>query len=382
MRAVSEGRLGVTPGFGEAMTLCLGCLACQTACPAGVPFGELLEMARHQAEARQKRKRFICAERLRNWLLSRVVYGPRGLERLMPLLRFYQNAGLQRMNLARALPGKIGTWERMVPRLQPKSAHQALGDVVPAAPPFRGRVGLLTGCLENSLLAGMCIATAKVLAHNGFEVVIPAEQVCCGALPAHLGELELARNQARRNIDVFQAAGVRTVISDAAGCSGHLKEYGRLLSDDPNYAFRAARFSENSRDSTEFLAEQLPLRGPMRRLELRVTYDDPCHLIHGQGISLQPRELLTSIPGVHLIELPEASWCCGSAGTYNLTHAEESNALLMRKLAHVKAIRPDVLATANSGCYIQLAAGVREAGIQVEVLHVNELLARAYGLIQ
>jgi glycolate oxidase iron-sulfur subunit len=226
----------------------------------------------------------------------------------------------------------------------------------------------------------MCIATAKVLAHNGFEVVVPNGQVCCGALPAHLGELDLARPQARRNIDVFRAAGVETVISDAAGCSAHLKEYGRLLSDDPEYARSGIWLSQNSKNSTEFLAEQLPLRDGMRTLNLRVAYDDPCHLIHAQGISLQPRELLRSIPGVDLTELPEASWCCGSAGTYNLTHMLESEALLKRKLSHVRAISPDVLATANSGCYIQLAAGVRAAGVHVEVLHVNELLARAYGL--
>jgi glycolate oxidase iron-sulfur subunit len=379
MRAVSEGRLDLTDGFTDAMNMCLGCLACQTACPAGVPFGNLLERARHQAEAQKKNKRPALLNGLRNLLLTRLLYGPHGLERFAPILRLYQRIGLQRLNLARLLPGPLGGWERMLPKIQPRSAHQMFGEFVPGVPPVRGRIGLLTGCLENTLLANLCSATTRVLTRNGFEVVVPTKQVCCGALPGHIGDLALARQQARENIEVFEAAGVETVISDAAGCSAQLKEYEHLLSEDPVYFERAARFSSMVKDAIEFLAENLPLRNSMQPLNISVAYDDPCHLIHAQGISLQPRQLLKYIPGVELLELPESSWCCGSAGTYNLTHSKESDAILKRKMQHLESVAPDVLATANTGCYIQLTKGVKEARLKIKVLHVIELLDLAYG---
>jgi glycolate oxidase iron-sulfur subunit len=379
MRAVSEGRLAIGEGFADTMTMCLGCLACQSACPAGVQYGQALEEAREQVEAYQKARRSGLAERFINWLVGRVLYGPHGLEPFAPFLRLYQRTGLQRLNLARILPGHMGRWERMMPRLTRRSIHRELGEIVPAATPVRGRVGLLTGCLENTLLANMGQATARVLARNGFEVVIPKKQVCCGALPNHIGRTEQAREQARQNIEVFEAAGVEVVISDAAGCSAQLKEYEHLLADDPAYAERARQFAAKARDVTEFLAGHLPLRDGLQPLRLRVTYDEPCHLVHAQKISAQPRQLIRAIPGVEFVELPEATWCCGSAGTYNLTHVSESAALLERKMNHIRRAAPDVLVTANTGCYIQLAAGMRESGLDIEVLHIVELIDRAYG---
>jgi glycolate oxidase iron-sulfur subunit len=378
MRAVSEGRLDLTDGFSEAMNLCLGCLACQTACPAGVPFGSLLERARQQTELRQKRKRSKVSNRLRHLLFNRLLYGPHGLELIAPLLRFYQQLGLQRLNLARLLPGPLGGWERMLPPIPPRSAHQALGEYVSATPPIRGRVGLLTGCLENTLLANFCSATTRVLARNGFEVVIPSRQVCCGAMPGHVGELELARQLARKNIDVFENSGVDVVISDAAGCSAQLKEYPQLLSEDEIYHQKAISFASKAKDATQFLAENLPLRDGLKPLNIKVAYDDPCHLVHAQGIYLQPRQLLNAIPGIEFVELPESNWCCGSAGTYNLTHTVEAEALLKRKMGHVRSVSPDVLTTANTGCYIQLSKGVKEAKLNIKVLHVLELLDQAY----
>jgi glycolate oxidase iron-sulfur subunit len=378
MRSVSEGRADVTDGFGQAMNFCLGCLACQTACPAGVPFGHLIEKARQQVETKQKNKRFFLLNFLRNFLVKKLLYGPHGLNLFRPFLLIYQNLGIQQLNLARIIPGPLGEWERMIPPMPKKSTHSSIGEFVAAVPPVRGRVGLLTGCIENNILSGFGIATANVLRRNGFEIIIPKKQVCCGALTAHIGELEIAREQARRNIDVFSEAGVEVIISDAAGCSHQLKEYGNLLADDQVYNQRAALFSEKARDITEFLWENLPLREGMQPLNMKVAYDDPCHLIHGQGIYLQPRELLKSIPGVELIELPEASWCCGSAGTYNLTHVHESNSLLKRKMDHLSRLEVDVIATANTGCYIQLLYGVKESKSHVQVVHVIELISKAY----
>ena len=378
MHALNTGILEISEGFHEAMNLCLGCLACQTACPAGVEFGHLLEVARDQAEVYQKQKRPQLIHKIRHWIIADLLRGPHGLERLLPLLILYQSTGLQKLNLARFLPGPLGNWEQMLPPFSRNSAYKTLGGFLPGAHPRRGRVGLLIGCLENTLLADMCIATAKVIASNGFDVVIPAAQECCGALPGHIGELDLARERARANIDVFEEAGVDLVISDAAGCSAQLKEYGHLLESDLEYRERALYFSAIARDSTEFLAEISPLRQGMKALNLRVAYDDPCHLVHAQGISIQPRQLLESIPGVTLVEMPESKWCCGSAGTYNLTHSKEAEILLQGKMEELRGLEVDVLATANTGCYIQLAAGVRRYEVDVEVSHVVELIARAY----
>ncbi|MBI9045261.1 MAG: (Fe-S)-binding protein [Anaerolineaceae bacterium] len=382
IRAVSEERLDVSEGFGDAMNLCVGCLACQTACPAGVDFGHLLESARQQSEDATKQRRPAIFNRFKDFLVRKVVNSPHGLEPLMPLLRFYQKIGLPKLNLARIIPGPLGDWEKMMPDLADKSIHKELGEFVPAdisSGPLRGRVGMLTGCLENTLIAEMGKATIRVLAKNGFDVVFPKEQVCCGALPAHIGELDLAREHARQNIDTFETAGVDYVISDAAGCSAQLKEYGHLLADDENYRERAKAFSKKARDVTEFLAEIMPLRGEMQPLNLKVTYDDACHLLHGQGIHLEPREVIQSLPGLEFVELPESDWCCGSGGTYNLTHVPESNILLDRKIENVRKVDPDVLATANTGCFIQLAAGVKKHKLDVEVLHMVQLVDRAYG---
>ena len=378
MHSINNGLLEFSDGFHEAMTLCLGCLACQTACPAGVEFGHLLEVARNRSETHQKTNRSGWVNGIREWVLARMLRSPHGLEGWLPLLKIYQSMGLQKLNLARFLPGSLGSWERLLPPLSWNSAHQALGKFIPAVAPRRGRVGLLTGCLENTLLARMCIATARVLSINGFDVIIPPAQECCGALPGHIGELELARERARKNIDVFEEAGVDAVISDAAGCSAQLKEYEHLLSDDPIYSQRSRVFSSKARDATEFLAEVFPLRSGMRELNLRVAYDDPCHLVHAQGIKLQPRQLIGAIPGVELVGLPESDWCCGSAGTYNLTHPKEADMLLKRKMENVTKLSIDVLATANTGCYLQLSAGVRCFGMDVKVLHVVELLNQAY----
>jgi glycolate oxidase iron-sulfur subunit len=378
MYAVNTGQLDVSDGFHEAMNLCLGCLACQTACPAGVEFGHLLEEARDQSEARQKEKRPPWVNKVRHWLVADLLKGPHGLEKWLPLLKIYQVVGLQKLNLGRLLPGPFGDWEQMLPPIPQKSTHQALSELLPVVAPQRGRVGLLTGCLENSLLADMNIATARVLAQNGFDVVIPQTQACCGALSAHIGELDIARDHARKNIEVFEAAKVDVVISDAAGCSAQLKEYGHLLKDDPVYRDRAQYFATLSRDATEFLAEILPLRAGMRKLNLLVAYDDPCHLVHAQGVFLQPRQLIEAIPGIELVELPESNWCCGSAGTYNLTHSKEADILLERKLENLRRLSADVLLTANTGCYIQLSAGVKRFGVDVEVMHIIELIARAY----
>ncbi|HKW91365.1 MAG TPA: heterodisulfide reductase-related iron-sulfur binding cluster, partial [Methylomirabilota bacterium] len=251
-------------------------------------------------------------------------------------------------------------------------------EVTPAEGARRARVGLLTGCIQQVAFGPQNRATARVLAKNGAEVIAPSTQACCGALHAHAGEHDTALALARRTIEAFEAAGVDQVIVNTSGCGAHMKSYGLLLAGDPAWRERAARFTARVRDVSEFLAEQ-PLRGPLREVRRTVTYHDPCHVVHGQKIRTQPRALLAQVPGLRVLDLKEADWCCGSAGTYNLTQPEMATRLQERKIAHVRATGADAVITANPGCIIQIAQGLRAQGSPIQVLHLVELLDQAYG---
>ncbi|MGH2500297.1 MAG: (Fe-S)-binding protein, partial [Candidatus Limnocylindria bacterium] len=243
---------------------------------------------------------------------------------------------------------------------------------------LRGRVALFTGCVMRAVFAGTNGATARVLARNGVDVLVPQRQTCCGALHAHAGEREAARALARENIAALEALDVDAFIVNAAGCGASLKEYGWLLKDDPAWRERAERFGARVRDASEYLAS-LGLAEAPGALPSRAAYDDPCHLLHGQRIGEQPRALLAAIPRLELVPLAEADWCCGSAGTYNVTEPELSRQLLHRKLEHVGRSGAEIVVTANPGCQMQLAAGLRRSGSSVEVVHIFDLLDRAYG---
>jgi glycolate oxidase iron-sulfur subunit len=241
------------------------------------------------------------------------------------------------------------------------------------------QVGFLAGCVMRSVFAPTNAATVRVLTKNGCQVVIPRQVGCCGALHAHHGDLATARLLAQQNIRVFEGYDLDAVIVNSAGCGAMMKEYGQLLEHDELYAQRASAFSGKVKDISAFLAG-LTLNRQMAQLPLRVAYDDPCHLVHGQGISHEPRQLLQQIPGVALVPFKEADWCCGSAGTYNLMQPAMSRRLLDRKLQHIAAVDPDVIATGNPGCLLQLGWGVKRAGLRAAVLHPIELLDRAYRL--
>jgi glycolate oxidase iron-sulfur subunit len=250
-------------------------------------------------------------------------------------------------------------------------------EVTPALGPQQHRVGFLTGCIMSLLFGKINRDTVRVLARNGCEVVAPKDQVCCGALNIHNGERVVSKDLARRNIETFERSGVAFILSNSAGCGATLRDYGDLLRDDPLYAERAKAFSAKVRDVSEFLADA-GFAAPAGAVRARVTYDDACHLIHGQKVSKQPRKLLESIPGATLVPLRNADQCCGSAGIYNLTNTEMSLRVLEEKMRHVRAANADILVTGNPGCLIQLQAGVRRAGLKIEVLHTMELLERAY----
>jgi glycolate oxidase iron-sulfur subunit len=362
MRGVAEGRLAPDARFAREMHDCLACRACESACPAGVRYGHLVESARAEVDRRGMRGRLRRArERL---LLRRVVGSPRALRAASALLRAYQRWGLQRavhrLGLLRAFPA-LARAERMLPQL---SEPYRPAVVYPARGERRGRVAFFRGCVMPELLGAASAASVEVLVHNGFEVWIPRQQVCCGALHLHSGDPAAAARLRARNRSAFQMDGIDAVITDSAGCGAALKEGRDAL-------------ARSVRDVSEFLVER-GLRAPSVPLELRVAYDDPCHLLHGQKIAAAPRALLRAIPGLQLLDLPGHRDCCGAAGIYNLTHPEMSERLLARKVAAVRATGVDAVATGNPGCILQIAAGVRAAGLHTEVLHPVELLARAY----
>ncbi len=375
MRGVAEGLYEVTPGFAEHMDVCLACRACQTACPASIDFGQMVEAARAQALQSTPQKPLAT---LMRWLVLKQLFPfPGRLNLLASLLRLYQRSGLQ--SLARKLhliPPGLRDSEALLPRLPDHSF--AANRIVPAEGEKRGRVAFLVGCVMGTVYADTDAATVRVLARNGFEVVIPAGQACCGALAIHAGERATAQEMAKRNVDAFLAHDVDAIIVNAAGCGVALKEYKDLLEDDPDYSDKAKLFSALMQDATEFLAAR-GIRQPTHAIHARITYQDPCHLAHGQNIRSQPRALLGMIPGLELVEMRDSDRCCGSAGIYNLTHPDISVLVLDEKMQNVAATKPEIIVTANAGCLLQLQQGVRRAGLDAEILHVLDLLDRAYG---
>jgi len=380
IKSLAEGRIGLTDSTVEHLSLCLDCRACETVCPAGVPYGRLIEAAKAEIE---RARPGGLARRAFRWANFGLLLGrPRLLAAAATALRVYQAAGLQslvrRTGLVRLLPGTLPAWEALLPALPRARERAPLSPYTPAEGPRRGRVAMLTGCVQAVAFGAHNRATARVLARNGWDVVAPPEQGCCGALNAHGGDHARAVDMARQTIDVFERADVEAVVVNTSGCGAHMKAYGALLAADPAYAERARRFAASVRDLSEFLATA-PLRGPLAAVPLTVTYHDPCHVVHGQKIRSAPRQLLAQLPGLRVVDLPESDWCCGSAGIYNLTQPDMAARLLRRKVRHVISTGAESVVTANPGCILQIQQGLREAGSPITVLHLVELLDRAYG---
>ena len=376
MLQVDAGRLAMGDSFVTHIDRCLGCLNCQTACPSGVEYGRLLESTRAQIEQNYPRPK--REQKVREYFYKKVLPSFARLSSAAKLVRFYQKSGLQRLARATGVLKALGVAEldALSPKIDGRFSFADLGKTFPAEGERRGRVAMLIGCIGSVASAELNRATIRVLTKNGIEVRIPKAQGCCGALHAHAGLLELARAQAGKNIDAMLDPECDAIISNAAGCGSAMKEYAELLENDLNYKNSSREFVAKTRDITEYLAE-VGLREPKRRLNARVTYSDPCHLAHGQGIRKAPRELLTAI-GAELVEMPRADTCCGSAGVYNIVQNELSMKILDEKMGFVAAVEPEIIATANVGCMLQLAAGVRRKGMRAEVAHVVELLDQAF----
>jgi glycolate oxidase iron-sulfur subunit len=361
----------MTASMVQHFDACLGCMACVTACPSGVQYDRLIEATRAQVERRGDRPR-------REQLLRSAIFAlfphKRRLGLMRGPLRGYQASGLQR------LVRRSGLLERVAPRLAvmadlaPRlTRRERLPERVPAVGSRRAVVGLLTGCVQGEFFPQVNAATARVLAAEGCDVIVPAAQGCCGALSVHNGRESEARRYARETVDVFESAGVDAVVVNAAGCGSSMKEYADLLEDDPVYAERAARFAGTVRDVTEFLAE-LGSVAPRHPLEVTVAYHDACHLGHAQGIRSQPRALLREIPGLQVREIPEAELCCGSAGIWNILFPEPASELGDRKARNITSTGAELLVTANPGCLMQVASALRRQGTRIAMAHTVEVL--------
>ncbi len=378
IKSAAEGRISLNELFQHPISTCLDCRACETACPSNVQVGSLIEETRGQlyksdppkGTARLMHKLFL------HWLFPY----PKRMHRLGTALRWYQKSGVQtafrKLKLMKVLPPHLQELELALPRMSRKSVWNGRDQLLPAIGSRRARVAMVTGCVMDVMYSEMNEATVRVLQRNGCDVWIPQAQQCCGALHLHAGDRDKAKALARHNLDAFLSQGIDAVIINAAGCGSALKEYDELLHGDPAYADKSKAFTSKVKDISEFLIE-LGLIPPKSPLDLNVTYHDACHLAHAQGILRQPREILQSIPGLKLVDLPDSDRCCGSAGIYNLTHPEMAGALLDRKMADIPA-GCDAVAMGNPGCIMQFGVGVVRHNRQERIVHTVQLLDWAY----
>ncbi len=383
MKMTSEGEIGINATFTAHIDQCLGCMACVTACPSGVQYDKLIEATRSQIErlsgmqwSAYRYKRSFSDRLFRSFLFSLFPH-PARLRTMLPLLWLYQKTGARRLlcsqKLSQLMPDRLLGMEAVMPSVslgallsRPATFTRALG-------PRRRRVGLLLGCVQRVFFDPVNAATIRVLTAEGCDVVIPPGQGCCGALSIHSGREDEGLKYARRLIDTFEAWGVDTVVVNAAGCGSTMKEYAYLLRDDLKYAERARAFSDSVRDITEVLAELEPV-APRHPIHLRVAYHDACHLAHAQRVRLQPRKVLRSIPGIEVVDIPEADICCGSAGIYSLIEPQPANQLGERKARNILSMHPDVIATANPGCLLQINSALQRLGEHIPTLHPVELV--------
>ncbi len=380
MVQVATGAAPVTSeSYLDHLGLCLGCRGCETACPSGVQYGKLIEAARTEIQARVPKS---GVARFLEWLVFRqILVSPLLLKIIGWKLWVYQRSGLQQLVRSSGilgLMGAMGRAESLAPEAEVPNFYGAHGKVFPAKGERRHKVALLAGCMQNIFFARLNEATVRVLQQNGCEVHVPAGQGCCGALHAHAGLREEARTLARNNIDAVLDGGFDAILTNTGGCGATLKEYHELLEHDPAYHDRARQWVARMKDVNEFVAS-LELNRAMREVPVTVTYQDSCHLAHGQKVRSAPRSLLQSIPGLTLQEMAASDVCCGSAGIYNVVQNEMAMQILESKMTNVNRTQASVIASTNPGCMLQLEAGVKKHGRGQQVYHVMEILDMAYG---
>jgi len=368
----------ISEGYQQHIDLCLACRACETACPSGVKYGRLVEAARAEIEARTERP--WSTRVLRDFVFSTLLPSRAWLAFAGRMLWLYQKSGMQsltRTSRILNLFGDLGRAESLAPSAESPFFFSQIGRVFPAQGERKYKVAFLSGCIANVCFARLNEATVRVLQANGCEVHVPDAQTCCGALHVHSGLAESARQLARKNIDAVLGQDFDAIITNAGGCGSTLKEYDHLLEHDLAYSGKAREFTALMKDVNEFLAG-IPLNREMGTVPWTVTYQDSCHLAHGQKVRSAPRELLRAVPGLTLKEMAGSDQCCGSAGIYNVVHTEMSLSLLEKKMANVNRTKANVLVTANPGCMLQLKAGAEKFGGGQRVYHVVEVLDAAY----
>jgi glycolate oxidase iron-sulfur subunit len=374
MRGLNEGKIPWSEKVVAHFDRCLGCMACVTACPSGVQYDVLIEQTRARVEGRYRRP-FLA--RWQRAMIFSIFPFPKRLRVLAALSFLYSKTGLQwlvrRSGLLRLLPPQMAQMDALMPSFRPGSAFASLPERVAAKGERRARVALLSGCVQGVFFPQVNEATVRVLAAEGCEVLVPRGQGCCGALSIHAGREEEALVFARQAIARFEIEPIDAILVNAAGCGSHMKDYGRLFAEDAAWSGRAAAFSTKVRDVSEFLAGLAPV-APRHPVEARVAYHDACHLAHAQGIRAEPRRLLRGIPGIDLVEIPDGEQCCGSAGIYNLVEPESADEIGARKVENLLKVQPDLLASANPGCTLQIQKHLRARGFELPAAHPIEIL--------
>ncbi len=380
MKAVEHGEIGLSDAFIDEMHFCLDCRACESACPAGVRYASLVEAARAKIDAAT---RTGAIKRFTRWLLLRKILGTNGGLRVARRLVFLlQKSGLisflQWTRFPSLISQRLQRSVDLLPDANNKSYRTTLSKKAEVHTRQTTRVGLLSGCIMDAIFADVNADTISLLEYHGCKVEIPKGQACCGALQAHSGDIVAARRLAAQNVRAF--GGVDVVVMNSAGCGAFMKQYGELLAENEEMAQLASEVAAKVKDLSESLVD---IGLDVKRTSTsflsgkRVTYHDACHLVHAQKVFDQPRQLIRSIPNLEYVELPESTWCCGSAGLYNITHYQTADELLKRKLKNIRDIRADVVVTSNPGCLLQLRLGLERKGVQTELLHLATFLRRA-----
>ncbi len=378
IKSVARGEMEITNLFAEEMNFCLDCQACETACPAGVKYGSMVEAARVEVDNTSYRSSLY--KFTKRFLLKTIVGSRTNLKFLSRLLRIYQHSFLRKLLHKSGSMKFISANLEEIDKLSPLVSKQFSDDIIPEITIPKGEVkyktAFLSGCLMNVMFAEINKDTVDVLQACNCEVFTPKDQICCGSLQAHNGDFDTAKKLAKHTIDVFEKQKFDYMISNSAGCGAFMKEYGHILSDDVEYSERAKSFSERVKDISEFLTEiDLPLN--LNSISNSITYHDACHLAHTQKITEAPRNLVKSVPGVNYSELEEASWCCGSAGIYNIVHYKESMVILERKMENIRKTNSKVVLTGNPGCLAQLRYGAQKFDVDVEVMHPVSLIKKS-----
>ncbi|CUS98541.1 glycolate oxidase iron-sulfur subunit [Candidatus Kryptobacter tengchongensis] len=377
IKEVEDGNLPMTDDFVDEMYFCLDCQACQSVCPAGVQYGKLVESARIKAFMLGKDKQVLIKK-----LIFRFVFASNFVFKFFARLMGLYQKTLRRF-IYKIIPDRLRRIEELAPMISNKFSDEVLPEVLKPNGEVKYKVGFLTGCFMNVMYSGINIDSIEVLLENGCEVYIPKKQVCCGSVMAHYGDIEMARRLARKNVIEFSRYELDAIVVNSAGCGAFMKEYGELFKEDKDKTLseKAEHISKIVKDINEFLCE-IDFKKPEVELDLKVTYHDACHLAHTQKITAQPRTLIKSIPGVKLVELNESTWCCGSAGIYNILRYDDSMKILDRKIKNILETKAEIVLTANPGCHAQIEYGLKKAKADIKVMHPVSLLNIAYKMMK